>query len=424
MATSWTGGSTSASSGASKRNRARPSGNNLALSPSKKSKRPKIYDENVTRRLPEKIVGYVPEAEAYDRLVEFERRLDATLLRKQLDIQESKQGKTSRTTKILRMFIYNTYDNQQGYYHVDEAGVHEPPSWTLRIEGYLFDQEVDLQRRTTSRPTKTKFSRFFRKVLVQLDKDVYTPNDTIEWDKAQSHGDTDGFEIKRAGDAETTAKIILHLDYAPNRFKLSPALGGALGMHTDTRPKIVLGVWQYVRANRLHDPEDRRYVVCDEVLQEAFGCTRFAASDLTRLVSEHLSPADPIEIEYTIKREGDWQDYRECYDIEVEVDETLPQKHPILNNPASSREMLQLDDQIGKLIDQIKDHARKRDFLADFYKEPITAMNKLVQDQVLDYKLMTGATDTEASLPEDERHADYYYQPFTLKAVEKYLQRP
>jgi chromatin remodeling complex protein RSC6 len=55
------------------------------------------------------------------------------------------------------------------------------------------------------------------------------------------------------------------------------------------------------QANRLHDPEDRRYVVCDEVLQEAFGCTRFAASDLTRLVSEHLSPADPIEIEYTIK---------------------------------------------------------------------------------------------------------------------------
>jgi hypothetical protein len=153
--------------------------------------------------------------------------------------------------------------------------------------------------------------------------------------------------------------------------------------------------------------------------------------------------------------------------------------------------MLQLDDQIGKLIDQIKDHAKKRDFLADFYKEPISAllslslppplvlhllclldrplpsraaaMNKLVQDQVLDYKLMTGATDTEASLPEDERHADYYYQvpspsqqqqqqqqqqnthththahtttthtthshtaclqPFTLKAVEKYLQRP
>jgi hypothetical protein len=41
-------------------------------------------------------VGYVPEAEAYDQLVEFERRLDATLLRKQLDIQESKQGKTSR----------------------------------------------------------------------------------------------------------------------------------------------------------------------------------------------------------------------------------------------------------------------------------------------------------------------------------------
>jgi hypothetical protein len=37
-------------------------------------------------------------------------------------------------------------------------------------------------------------------------------------------------------------------------------------------------------------------------------------------------------------------------------------------------------------------------------------MNKLVKDQVVDYKLMAGATDTDASLPEDERHADYYYQ--------------
>ncbi len=72
-----------------------------------------------------------------------------------------------------------------------------------------------MQRRTTSRPTKTKFSRFFRKVVVQLDKDLYQSHDIIEWDKAQSHGDIDGFEIKRAGDAETTAKIFLHLDYAP-----------------------------------------------------------------------------------------------------------------------------------------------------------------------------------------------------------------
>ena len=40
-------------------------------------------------------------------------------------------------------------------------------------------------------------------------------------------------------------------------------------------------------------------------------------------------------------------------------------------------QMLQLDEQIGKLIDQIKDHAKKRDFLADFYKEPISAFPSL-----------------------------------------------
>lgn len=86
----------------------------------------------------------------------------------------------------------------------------------------------------------------------------------------------------------------------------------------------------------MHDPEDRRYIVCDGALQEAFGCERFPASDLTRMVSENLAPADPIEIEYTIRRDGNWQDYRECYDIEVDVDETVPHKHPLLGNPTTS----------------------------------------------------------------------------------------
>lgn len=128
---------------------------------------------------------------------------------------------------------------------------------------------MDLQRRPTSRPTKTKFSRFFRKILVQLDKEIYKPHDIIEWDKAQSHGDIDGFEIKRAGDVEINAKIILHLDYAPrylshaflafssssrrktlhSRFKLAPILGAALGIHTDTKPKIVLAMWRYIRVS-------------------------------------------------------------------------------------------------------------------------------------------------------------------------------
>jgi len=384
----------------------------------KKYKKPKL-EEHIAQ-LPNKIFPYAPEAEAFRRLVEFERRLDSTLMRKQLDIQESKL-KASRTTKVLRMFIYNTYDNQQAYYHVEEAGVHEPPSWTLRIEGYLLDHETPDQRRSTPRPTKTKFSRFFQKILIQLDPELYAPNDVIEWDKAQSHGDTDGFEVKRAGDAETTAKIILHLDYAPSRFKLSPALSAALGVQTETKSRIVLGVWQYIRAHRLHDPEDRRYVLCDAVFQRAFGCNRFPVAELARLVGEHLSPPDPIEIDYTIRREGDWQDYKECYDIEVDVDEVLSQKHPITGNPTSLRELASMDERIGKLIEEIKEHAEKRDFLAEFYREPISAINKMVQNQILDYKLMTGASDTSASLPEDERHAQHYYQPFTLKAVEKYL---
>jgi SWI/SNF-related matrix-associated actin-dependent regulator of chromatin subfamily D len=45
--------------------------------------------------MPQKVTAYVPESEVFTKLVDFEKRLDATIIRKRNEIQEAAlQSKT------------------------------------------------------------------------------------------------------------------------------------------------------------------------------------------------------------------------------------------------------------------------------------------------------------------------------------------
>jgi SWI/SNF-related matrix-associated actin-dependent regulator of chromatin subfamily D len=329
-----------------------------------------------------------------------------------------------QSTKLLRMFIYNSYENQAPFYHTENYSANlEPPSWTLRIEGHLLDSlESTLpggrMPPTGSRTTKKKFSRFFRKIFIQLDKELYYPNDTIEWDKSESGVDTDGFEIKRQGDQETTVKIFLHLDYSPTRFKLSPPLAQLLNIHTETRARVTHALWQYIKMYRLQDPDDRRLINNDEALAAVFNCSKMEISALPRLISEHLGPPDPIEIEYTIRCTGEIADYREVYDVEVEVEEVSGtfSRPDVL--PSSEQEAL--DEQIGKLVGQIRQRCKRREFMTQFHHSPTASINRLVAAQIHDFQTLQTDGTGGTSPFEEERTANFFYQPLVLKAVERF----
>lgn len=49
---------------------------------------------------------------------------------------------TLQVPKVLRLCVYNVYDNQNAFYHTEDSQLahHEPPSWTLRVEGRLADE--------------------------------------------------------------------------------------------------------------------------------------------------------------------------------------------------------------------------------------------------------------------------------------------
>jgi SWI/SNF-related matrix-associated actin-dependent regulator of chromatin subfamily D len=111
----------------------------------------------------------------------------------------------------------------------------------------------------------------------------------------------DGLEVKRRGDQNVDLKILLFLDTQPEKHKLSPALSKLLDMHTETLSSVIMGLWQYIKANRLQDTEDRRIIVCDEKLQQIFGMPKIMFPNIPELLTRHLFPADPVVLNYTVR---------------------------------------------------------------------------------------------------------------------------
>ena len=106
---------------------------NSDFSHSTSKKKKKLAD----KILPQKVRDLVPESQAYMDLLAFERKLDATIMRKRLDIQEALKRPMKQKRK-LRIFISNTF------YPAKPAGEGEGQegsvaSWELRVEGRLLD---------------------------------------------------------------------------------------------------------------------------------------------------------------------------------------------------------------------------------------------------------------------------------------------
>lgn len=104
--------------------------------------------------------------------------------------------------------------------------------------------------------------------MIELDRDsnLYPNGNFVEWHKSPTQADVDGFEIKRHGDENVKVKVILHLDNSPERFKLSPELADVLAIDVETRPGIMMALWQYIKFHQLQDPEDKRNINCDQKL--------------------------------------------------------------------------------------------------------------------------------------------------------------
>ncbi|KAG0322424.1 SWI SNF, matrix associated, actin dependent regulator of chromatin, sub d, member 1 [Linnemannia gamsii] len=390
-----------------------------------KAKRKRPNDNQISS----KIEAIVPESKLYTELLEFEKKLDATIMRKRLDLQET-LNKPVKTKRTLRIFISNLSHDQE----TPESDDDEPrldsgptPSWTLKVEGRLVDEANASAYK--NKQTSRKFSSFFRSVMIELDRDsnLYPNGNFVEWHKSANQADVDGFEIKRHGDENVKVKVILHVDNSPERFKLSPELADVLAIDVETRPGIMMALWQYIKFHQLQDPEDKRNINCDQKLATLFGQPKISFPALPELIGRFLSPPDPIVLEYTVRVDKPYHLSSHCYDLDVELDD--PTFKSKISNLLSStslnaanntlpKQIYAQDEQIMQYIQSMQNSKTKRDFLLRFANDPADFLDRWVASQSRDLEVILGESHVNL---EEQRRADFYNQQWVNEAVFHYM---
>lgn len=328
-------------------------------------------------------------------MLDFERRLDFNITRRTLDIQESLR-RPVRIKKTLRIFLTNLFYTQQ-----DGA-----PSWELRVEGRLTEDP---------RPVKRKFSSFFKSLVIELDSAIYGPdNHLVEWHRTAATSETDGFQVRRPGDLPVKCTILFQLEHQPPHFKIDPRLARLVGKQTDTRPAVINALWQYIKSKTLQDSNEREYINNDNYLAHIFDCKRMKFSEIPAKLNNLLSSPDPIVIHHSIVRNmGETQ--RATFDFEVEVEDYVDTR--AINH--DTNEIKQLDEKVFGIVSDIKKSCTNFGFFSDFSTDPQKSITKWLASQSSDLKLMTD----QLGDVEEERRADYYYQPWMQEAVCRYFYR-
>ncbi|OAF71752.1 SWI/SNF complex component SNF12 [Intoshia linei] len=367
------------------------------------AKKRKVIDKTI----PKMIKILVPEVNAFETLLEYEKKLDLTMNLKKLDLQEAlKRPETTREKKTLRLYISTTY-YPPGKSDSEIANI---GSWDLKIEGRLLNED---------KKNHKKFSNYFKSLVIELDRNQYGPdNHLVEWHKSVNSGETDGFQVKRMGDQDVKVTILLMLDYRPLRFKLDVILSKLLGIHTDTMANIINALWIYIKNHKLQDPVDRWYINLDCYLQRIFEVPRIQFSDIPQLLKIHCHPPEPIVVNYVIQ--PDAQNSQKCvsYDVQVETNSDLKDLiNKFLASFEKNDQLSNMNVKIYDIIENLNKLSVSREFYVQFANDPQLFIYNWIQSQAKDYKIMT----ENLTNPEEQRYSKFYNKPWINEAVSRYI---
>ncbi|KAF9885500.1 SWI/SNF complex component snf12 [Aspergillus nanangensis] len=416
---------------AAQRNMVHP--NDAAL---RRSRKP--TDRNIPDGLDEVIIG--EGVQQYKSLRDLEKRLDAAVVRKRLDIQDS-ISKTVKKYRTMRIWISNTVESQPWQDGSAPGGNPGSGRYKVRIEGRLLDGDTDptaseesgdeddgegesgqangdamdhdgadakKAEKAASKRSKQRFSQFFKTITVEFDRaSSVNPEDIkpVHWAKPQlppnavslpPTADFDSIQFARASQENLNVTISLVRDETPERYKLSKALAEVLDVEEETRSGIVLGIWDYIRAMGLQENEEKRLVRCDHRLRSIFGRDQMFFPQIPESIGPHTSPLDPIKLPYTIRVDEDFHKdpTPTVYDIQVAVEDPLRAKMLALTqNPQYTtglRQITAMDEQVALIIQALTHSRARHSFYTALSKDPATFVRRWINSQRRDLETILG----------------------------------
>lgn len=341
-----------------------------------KKKKQKLSEKQIQNRMP----APLPESRLYTELLEFEARIHVAAARKEKAIRAALCRDLSMH-RMLRIYIFNTFSNQ-----APGTAEPEPPSWSLKITGRILEDEIMPQN---LKPLYPKFSSFFKKIVVILDKHLYPDDPVIIWESSRSATPVEGFEIKRKGDKEFTAIIQLEMSFVPEEFWLSPSLKELLGIAFNTRAGIIARLFNYVKRKRLQNPRDPTEFVCDAPLKRVFGENTMKFASVPQKISRQLSAMPPIEIRHHIRISGNAPGIDTCYDVLAKVPH--PGKKEVQINLHENKEMMESRDKVtNTYLKAIHERQKKRAIYLRFGQSPEYFIHEVIASQSGNLNLIGG----------------------------------
>jgi chromatin remodeling complex protein RSC6 len=68
----------------------------------------------------------------------------------------------------------------------------------------------------------------------------------------------------------------------------SPELGAIVGTSPLPRPAVVSKIWDYIKRNKLQNPENKREIMADDKLQKIFGKKKVTMFEMNKHIAQHL----------------------------------------------------------------------------------------------------------------------------------------
>ncbi|KAK5134577.1 hypothetical protein LTR08_006363 [Meristemomyces frigidus] len=399
----------------------------------------RISKKPTNRDIPEELGDVVvgDGVQRYAKLRDVERRLDAVMMRKRLDISDNLQRRYTRREGVLRVWVSNTADGQPWQIVEEGSGAHEDgafefgensqATFRVKIEGRLLqdeddkheegDKEKEGEASDSKRPgqQRPRFSHFFKNITIEFSRNPQLQPDgysAIEWHKPMpgpqnpsydpngSDASFDTLEFERKSDENISVTIKLVRDEKNERFRLSPQLAEILDTEEEDRAGAVQGVWEYCRAMGLQEDEDKRSIVCDEPLRKLFNQDKLYFPYVPDLLHPHLLPLPPIQLDYTIRVDKSYikgsSDTRPSaptiYDLRVPLPNPLMHQltrfHTSKSHLTALQSIVKTDDDLALLVQKIHQTNAKRKFYDNLSKDPANFVKRWISSQQRDLEVV------------------------------------
>ncbi|GAM89810.1 hypothetical protein ANO11243_078490 [Dothideomycetidae sp. 11243] len=404
------------------------------------SRRP--ADRNIPDEVADVTIG--DGVERYKKLRDMERRLDATMMQKRLDLTDPYRQRTE-VEGTLRVWISNTAEGQpwqlmeEGGAGLGEDGTFDfadssQATYRIKIEGRLLEDplaenkqdqggdgdgtdQAGTDSQTKPASQRPRFSDFFNMIKIDFDRAPSLQSDglsTIEWKRPApdaankprrvqnpSEASFDTLEFQRKGDEELNITVNLYREYNPPRYRLSGPLRDLLDISEADLATTIAGIWDYVRAHNLQEDDEHRRFICDDRLRAIFGREILAFPSLRDLLATqgHLDAIPPIQLPYTIRLDKPYisppssdPSAPSIYDIRVSLPSPLAAAvRTMTHDPAHLNTLKQIQDldmSIAELVQALNHSVQKHRFLSNLADDPAGFIRRWLASQKRDLEIV------------------------------------